>query len=103
MNAKLQMENKQIQNMNEKAIELCSRCLHNEIVSWINEKWKHLQDDVRRQINEELKGIRLEQGNCIVCSSGLVSKETPEKILKILNENGVDSSVKEEFKYSFCL
>jgi hypothetical protein len=83
-------------------LQLCSRCLFQEIGSWINEKWTGLDEEVKKQINEELKAIRLRQGRCIVCDNSLVSDGTTGKILEILEENNISSKIRKEFKRFFC-
>ncbi len=86
-----------------KSLHLCSRCLSHEINSWTNEKWKDLDEEVKRQINEELKTIKLRPGECIVCKNTLVSMDTAERILEILKENKVKEEVIEEFESFFLL
>ena len=82
-------------------VELCSRCLYHEITSWMNEKWKELHEEARKQIIDELKSVKLRNGKCIVCDNTLVSDRTTEKILKILEENKISDKLKKEFENYF--
>jgi len=83
-------------------LQLCSRCLNHEINSWIDERWKELNDETRKEILEELKAIKLKQGECVVCKNSLISTDTTERILEILDENKVEGKLKLEFKKYFC-
>lgn len=60
-----------------------------------------MNDKARREILQELKAIKLKQGECIVCRNSLVSDDTPEKILRILGENKVSIDIIKEFKKYF--
>jgi len=82
-------------------LQFCSRCLNQEINSWVNERWQFMNDKARREILQELKAIKLKQGECIVCRNSLVSDDTPEKILRILGENKVSIDIIKEFKKYF--
>ena len=83
-------------------IQLCSRCINHEINSWVNEKWKELNEEVKRQIYQELRSVKLKSGECIVCGNKLVSDRTPERILGILEENKTGDKVVGEFRNFFC-
>ncbi len=85
----------------EKSIQLCSRCISNEVNSWVSEKWKGLDEETKKQIREELKTIKLISGKCIVCSNNLVATKTSENILKILEENKTSEKLKKEFRKFF--
>ncbi len=85
------------------SIPLCSRCMSHEITSWMNEKWKELDEEVRREIIEELKTIKLRIGECIVCKNNLVSVDTPEKILRIMEENNIPNKTRKEFEKFFLI
>lgn len=84
-------------------LQLCSRCLSHEIQGWMNEKWKELHEEARKQILEELRAIRLREGNCIVCNNSIVSADTIERIMIILNQNNVSEKTKKEFQKLFCV
>ena len=94
-----------LQKFNLKTFELhlCSRCLNQEVGGWINERWKELDEEVRKQILQELRAIDLKEGNCIVCGNNFVSNKTLHKILKILEDNNVPENIKKEFKRDFCI
>ncbi|MBU1136100.1 MAG: hypothetical protein ABIG37_03810 [Nanoarchaeota archaeon] len=82
-------------------LNICSKCLSHEINSWMNEKWKDLNQEINKQILEELKTIKLKSGGCIVCDNSLIADKTTEKILRILEENNIKPGVKKEFKDFF--
>lgn len=82
-------------------LQLCSRCLSHEINSWVNEKWTELDENIKRQVREELTSIELTNGKCIVCNNSLVSKGTSENILSILERNESSKKIKTEFKKLF--
>lgn len=83
-------------------LQLCSRCLSNEITSWVNEKWAELDEKTKKQVREELTTVRLVNGKCIVCNNTLISENTAQNILKILEQNNVDEKIKKEFGKFFC-
>ena len=62
------------------ALQLCSRCLSHEIESWMNEKWAELNEDAKKSVVEELRTIKLTQGNCIVCNNSIISDGTIGRI-----------------------
>jgi len=83
--------------------QFCSRCLNQEINSWVNENWKEVNDEARKLILQELKTIKLKQGECLVCKNTLISDDTPVKVLRILEENKVLDKIRTEFKkYFIC-
>lgn len=82
-------------------MQLCSRCLSNEVNSWVSEKWAELDEETKKQIREELKDIKLMNGNCIVCSNSLIAESTSENIFKILEQNKTPEKLKKEFKRFF--
>jgi len=83
------------------SIQLCSKCLSYEIESWIGDNWKDINDEARKKIVEELKTIKLEQGECLVCSNSLISDNTIERVYEILNETNVSEEKKKEFQRLF--
>ncbi|MEK6820216.1 MAG: hypothetical protein AABX71_00715 [Nanoarchaeota archaeon] len=82
---------------------LCSRCMHHEVTSWMNDKWRELDEEVRKAMIEELKTIKLRNGECVVCRNNLVSVDTSERILKILEESNVPNRTKGEYRKFFCI
>jgi len=84
-------------------IQLCSRCLANEINNWVNDKWKELSEEAKKQIHQELKTIKLSSGSCIVCENSLVSDGTSERILEMLKNCEVPEKTTKEFKRFFVL
>ncbi len=97
------MIQKSFTNLVENELSLCSRCLSNEINGWVNDRWKELNDEARRDIYQELKTIKLNEGECIVCGNHLVSKEILTKILRILQESDTSEKTVNEFKQFFFL
>jgi len=79
------------------ALEICSRCLSYEVNGWVSDKWKEMDEETKKQIAEELKSIKLKSGECIVCKNNLISDGTPERILRILEENKTPNRIKKEF------
>jgi len=84
-------------------ITLCSKCLHHEINSWVNENWKNIEPKVKMQIREELKGIKLKPGTCVVCNHNSVADKTTERIMEILEqkEYKIPKKLREDFKKFF--
>jgi len=95
------MINQDLTTRQEK-LQLCSRCLNHEINSWVNENWKHINDDARTLIMQELKDIELQLGECLVCKNKSVSVKSSEKILQILDENKTPAKIRKEFEQFFC-
>jgi len=85
------------------ALQLCSRCLSHEIESWMNEKWAELNEDAKKSVVEELRTIKLTQGNCIVCNNSIISDGTIGRIRIILNDKSVPEKTQREFKKLFCI
>lgn len=98
---------KQIQTQGQEkeqtVLNLCSKCLFYEINNWINEKWQYINDEARMEIMQELKTIKLRQGECIVCKNATISDGTSEKILRILKEKKTHEEITKEFKKFFCI
>ncbi len=86
-----------------KALELCSKCLTHEVNSWINENWKLLNEETKKQIREEIKTVKLKAGTCIVCENKNITDRTSERILEILEENKSPEKLKKDFEKDFCL
>jgi hypothetical protein len=85
------------------SLQFCSRCLNQEINSWVNERWQYINDEARIEVLQELRTIKLKQGECLVCKNSLISDDTPIKVLKILEENKVPDKITGEFrKYFVC-
>jgi len=82
-------------------LQLCSRCTHNEIIGWLNDR--EIKQDVKNKILQELKMIKLKPGVCIACKNALVADGTPEKIMKILEEDRIEEDLKNDFKKDFCI
>jgi len=92
-----------IQKTLQTTFEFCSRCLNLEINSWINERWRDVNEEAKKQIMQELKAIKLKQGQCLVCKNSLVSDNSAINILKILEETKISEKIREEFrKYFVC-
>jgi hypothetical protein len=87
----------------QQTFQFCSRCLNQEINSWVNERWQYINDEARIEILQELRTIKLKPGECLVCKNSLVSDDTPIKVLKILEEKKVSENIIGEFrKYFIC-
>lgn len=84
-------------------LNLCARCLSNEINSWVEENWKNLNDDAKIQIREILKTIKLKEGECIVCKNSFVSDNASQKVLNILKSENSAKSVIGDFRKSFVV
>lgn len=82
-------------------LQFCSRCLNQEINSWVNERWQYINEEAKRQILQELRAIKLKQGECLVCKNALISDTASVNVLKILEENNVPANYKEEFRKFF--
>ena len=87
---------------NEEPVQLCSRCISHELNSWMNDKWRELDDETRKQIAEELKSIKLKPGACIVCNHGSIADRTSENVAAILKENKTQEKTRKEFEKLFC-
>ena len=83
------------------AIPLCSKCITNEINSWINDKKAELNPEITQKIREELKAIKLTQGECVVCNNSLISHETFNNIFKILDKYKASEKIVKEFTNFF--
>ena len=79
-------------------IQLCSRCTVNEIACWVFENQLKIEPDVIKQVREELKDIKLHDGECIVCNNKRVSEGCFERVLSILEKYKSSQGVIEEFK-----
>ena len=85
------------------AMPLCSRCTNTEITSWLEDNLNNMSNEVKKQIVQELKAIKLKPGECLVCNAGLVSDKTQFNILNILKDNKINEKIVEEFEKDFCL
>lgn len=83
------------------AIPLCSKCIIHEVDNWIADKRGAIEQEVAQKVREELKTIRLIQGECVVCNHNLISGETIENIIKIFEKKKIDQKTLEEFKRLF--
>ena len=80
-----------------KPIPLCSRCIAYEINSWVFENAAKLGEETTQKVREELKAIKLQEGECLVCKNGLISVDSAQNIIKIFEKNKVDEKTKKEF------
>ena len=71
-----------------------------EIASWVFENQLKLDEDTIREIRDELKDIKLRDGECIVCNNKKIAEGCFEKVLNILERNN-ESKVLGDFK-KFC-
>ena len=83
------------------SIPLCSRCITHEVNAWIIDKRAELDPEVTSQVREELKTIKLTVGECVVCYNKLVSENSINNLLKIMEKNKVSEDIKNEFKKLF--
>ncbi len=79
-------------------IQLCSRCIVNEISNWVFENQLKIEPETIKQIREELQDIKLQGGNCLVCNNQRVSEGCFEHILSILEKYKSDSEIIENYK-----
>jgi hypothetical protein len=80
-------------------VELCSRCAVTEIAGWVYENQLRLEPDTIREIREELKDIRLRDGECVVCKRDKVVDNCFSKILGIMQrDKKIERGVIDEFK-----
>jgi hypothetical protein len=79
------------------AIPLCSRCAMHEISNWVYEKNFELTGEAIKAVMEELKAVKLKQGECLVCKKDVVTEGCFEGILKAFDKHKVSDNVKEEF------
>ena len=70
--------------------------------NWVFEKSYFLPEEATKQIREELKSIRLKEGNCIVCNSNFVASDTFENGIKILEKNKAQVALIQEFMKDFA-
>lgn len=86
-------------------VQLCSRCLMHEVASWVFDNQLKLEQDVIKQIREELKDVKLVPGECIVCNNKMVAENNLNTIMKILEKNKSNQEVTHEFKklFGICL
>lgn len=84
-----------------KPIPLCSRCAFHEINSWLNEKNSEIAIEASQQISQELRAIKLAEGECIVCNKKVVSDGCFENIIRVMNKHKVSPEIVEEFKKFF--
>lgn len=83
-----------------KPLPICSKCIQHEINSWINENIQNLNITLVQKIREEMKRVKLNPGECIVCHENKTA-DVAEKVVNILDEK-VDKEKVEEFKRYFC-
>ena len=74
-----------------------------EIASWVFDKRQELSEETCQLIREELKDIKLREGECLVCNGKLVSADCFENILKILEKNKLNNHAVDEFRTLFGL
>jgi len=72
-----------------------------EINNWVFENASRLKTEITQQIREELKAIRLREGECIVCNEKKISADCFENIIKIFEKYKVQEEIKNEFMKSF--
>ena len=84
-------------------IKLCSRCLVNEISNWTYENQLCFDEDTMKQIREEMKDIKLVEGECIVCKNKRIEEGCFENILSILEKSKTNSEKISEFRKLFGL
>ena len=84
-------------------LPICSRCIVHEINSWIIDKIGAINPETTQKIRQELKAIKLKEGECIVCSSNFISEGTCEEIVKILKKDRVEEEMIFDFQKAFCL
>jgi len=82
-------------------IQLCSSCLKHEIASWVNERIINLKDERANKIRQELKTIRLTDGECIVCKNNKISNGSFINILKLLEKTKAEKTIINEFAGMF--
>ena len=82
-------------------IQLCSSCLKHEITSWLNERVNELNSRAKEKILEELKAIRLANGECIVCNKNQTADNSFINILKILEKTKTEKIIIHEFARMF--
>jgi len=85
-----------------RTLPICSKCINYEISGWLNENKEKLSKDSKLGMREQLRSMKLKQGECIVCNHNSVTEGVAEKILDILNENEEVEKLKEDFAKSFC-
>lgn len=83
------------------ALPLCPRCLAHELTNWLNEKFLDLTPEVNLKIREELKDIKVLEGECLVCKSSRVSEKSLVNIMKIFEEHSINPQLVEEFRKLF--
>lgn len=84
-------------------VQLCSRCAVHEIASWALDNQLKLEPETIKQIREELKDIKLKEGECLVCNHNKVADSISEKILSVLETSKTNKAVVSEFKNLFGL
>lgn len=85
-----------------RTIPLCSRCMNYEINSWLNENINNVNPESMKEINQELRAIKLTEGQCIVCNHKMISDDICHRILRILEESRLNGKTVEDFRKFFC-
>lgn len=79
-------------------IQLCSRCIVNEISNWVFENQLKIEPETIKQIREELQDIKLQEGECLVCNHTKVSEGCFERVLDILKKDKSNQEIIENYK-----
>ena len=83
------------------ALELCSRCIHNEIQGWLDERWQEIDLTTKNLIVQELRTVKLKPGVCVACNTTLIADKISERVLEILEERKISQEVVQEFRKFF--
>jgi len=83
------------------ALELCSRCIHHEINSWLDERWQEIDLATKNLIIQELRTVKLKPGVCVACNNTLIADKMAENVLGILKERKINEAITREFKKYF--
>ena len=79
-----------------KSIPLCSQCISHEITSWLTEKAGVLSPETVKRIYLELRDMKLQEGECIVCNKNTICSDCFKQVLKVL-EKSKQKEIKLEF------
>lgn len=79
------------------SVPLCAHCLMHEITSWLTEKAGSLSQELVKTIYLELRDIKLEQGQCIVCKNDKISADCIINLLKVLEKYRASANLRNEF------
>ena len=87
-------------------LNICAQCLSNEISGWLTDRAGQLSIEAIKDIYLELRNIKFDSGECIVCNNNRVAPDCVIKIARLLEKHNASDQLKSEFRclfsYSEC-